>query len=34
MQITDAGRNLLRTELQQMARVSSAGLHALGVDPA
>ena len=34
MQITDAGRDLLRTELQQMARVSAAGLRALGVSPA
>ncbi|GAB3988535.1 helix-turn-helix transcriptional regulator [Actinoallomurus acanthiterrae] len=34
MQITDAGRELLRAELQQMARVSAAGLRALGIDPA
>ncbi|WP_433179800.1 PadR family transcriptional regulator [Actinoallomurus sp. CA-150999] len=34
MQITDTGRDLLRTELQQMARVSAAGLRALGINPA
>lgn len=34
MQITDAGRDQLRAELQQMARVSAAGLRALGVTPA
>jgi DNA-binding PadR family transcriptional regulator len=34
MQITDAGRDRLRTELQQMARISSAGLRALGITPA
>jgi DNA-binding PadR family transcriptional regulator len=34
MQITDAGRDLLRAELQQMARVSAAGLRALGINPA
>jgi hypothetical protein len=34
MHITDAGRDLLRTELQQMARVSAAGLRALGTTPA
>jgi DNA-binding PadR family transcriptional regulator len=33
MQITDAGRDQLRTELQQMARVSAAGLRALGIAP-
>ena len=32
--ITDAGRNQLGAELQQMARVSAAGLRALGVAPA
>ncbi len=30
MQITDAGRAALRAELEQMARVSQAGLRALG----
>lgn len=30
MRITDAGRDALRAELQQMARVSQAGLSALG----
>jgi DNA-binding PadR family transcriptional regulator len=30
MQITGAGREVLRAELQQMARVSAAGLRALG----
>jgi DNA-binding PadR family transcriptional regulator len=34
MQITDAGRDQLRAELQQMARVSAAGLRALGNAPA
>ena len=34
MQITDEGRNQLRSELQEMARVSAAGLHALGTAPA
>lgn len=34
MRITDAGRDLLRVELQQMARVSAAGLRALGITPA
>jgi DNA-binding PadR family transcriptional regulator len=34
MRITDAGRDLLRTELQQMARVSAVGLRALGTNPA
>lgn len=33
MQLTDAGRDLLRAELQQMARVSAAGLRALGSAP-
>ena len=33
MQITDAGRETLRAELQQMARVSQAGLRALGISP-
>jgi DNA-binding PadR family transcriptional regulator len=33
MQITDAGRQTLRAELQQMARVSQAGLRALGISP-
>ena len=31
MQITDAGREALRAELEQMARVSQAGLRALGI---
>lgn len=31
MQITDAVRDALRVELEQMARVSQAGLRALGV---
>lgn len=30
MQITEAGRAVLRAELEQMARVSQAGLRALG----
>jgi DNA-binding PadR family transcriptional regulator len=34
VQITDAGRTALRAELQQMARVSAAGLRALGAGPA
>jgi DNA-binding PadR family transcriptional regulator len=34
MHITDAGREALRAELQQMARVSQAGLRALGIVPA
>jgi DNA-binding PadR family transcriptional regulator len=34
MRITDAGRDVLRTELQQMARISAAGLRALGITPA
>ncbi|NUQ97383.1 MAG: PadR family transcriptional regulator [Streptomyces sp.] len=34
MRITDAGRDQLRTELQQMARISAAGLRALGINPA
>ena len=34
MQITDAGRDRLRTELEQMARISAAGLRALGINPA
>ena len=34
MRITDAGRDQLRTELQQMARISAAGLRALGAGPA
>jgi DNA-binding PadR family transcriptional regulator len=34
MLLTDAGREALRVELQQMARVSQAGLRALGITPA
>jgi DNA-binding PadR family transcriptional regulator len=34
MQITDAGRETLRAELQQMARISQVGLRALGIAPA
>ncbi|MGW2650347.1 PadR family transcriptional regulator [Streptomyces sp. NPDC001393] len=34
MQITDAGRDQLRAELEQMARISAAGLRALGITPA
>ncbi|WP_369392915.1 PadR family transcriptional regulator [Streptomyces sp. CG1] len=34
MRITDEGRDQLRAELQQMARVSAAGLRALGITPA
>jgi DNA-binding PadR family transcriptional regulator len=33
MQITSAGRDTLRAELEQMARVSQAGLRALGIPP-
>lgn len=31
MQITDAGRDALRIELEQVARVARAGLRALGI---
>ena len=34
VRITDAGRTTLCTELKQMARVSQAGLRALGIAPA
>jgi DNA-binding PadR family transcriptional regulator len=34
MRITDDGREQLRAELQQMARISAAGLRALGITPA
>ncbi|GAA4244509.1 helix-turn-helix transcriptional regulator [Dactylosporangium darangshiense] len=34
MRITEAGRESLRTELEQLARVTRAGLRALGVEPA
>ncbi|MBY8882136.1 PadR family transcriptional regulator [Actinacidiphila acidipaludis] len=34
MRITDTGRHQLRAELQQMARISAAGLRALGLGPA
>jgi DNA-binding PadR family transcriptional regulator len=34
VRITDAGRDTLRAELEQMARVSQAGLRALGIRPA
>lgn len=34
VQITVAGREALRAELEQMARVAQAGLRALGVAPA
>jgi hypothetical protein len=34
MRITDAGRDRLRAELEQMARISAAGLRALGITPA
>jgi DNA-binding PadR family transcriptional regulator len=34
MRITDAGRVSLRAELEQLSRVTRAGLRALGVDPA
>ena len=33
MQITDTGRETLRAELEQMARVSQTGLRALGITP-
>ena len=33
MQITDTGRDTLRAELEQMARVSRTGLRALGITP-
>jgi DNA-binding PadR family transcriptional regulator len=33
VQITDAGRAALRVELERMARVSQAGLRALGLAP-
>jgi DNA-binding PadR family transcriptional regulator len=34
MRITDTGRDALRVELEQMARVSQTGLRALGIAPA
>ncbi|MGW2649713.1 helix-turn-helix transcriptional regulator [Streptomyces sp. NPDC001393] len=34
MRITDAGRDQLRAKLEQMARISAAGLRALGITPA
>ncbi|MGW7817154.1 PadR family transcriptional regulator [Streptomyces puniciscabiei] len=34
MRITDAGRDQLRAELEQLARISAAGLRALGITPA
>ncbi|AKJ12554.1 PadR family transcriptional regulator [Streptomyces incarnatus] len=34
LRITDAGRDQLRAELEQLARVSAAGLRALGITPA
>ncbi|MEU1599164.1 helix-turn-helix transcriptional regulator [Streptomyces sp. NPDC005708] len=34
MRITDAGRDQLQAELQQMARISASGLRALGIAPA
>lgn len=34
VQITDVGRETLRVELEQMSRVSQAGLRALGIAPA
>ncbi|MFE4017042.1 PadR family transcriptional regulator [Streptomyces sp. NPDC059101] len=34
MQLTDAGREALRVELEQMARVARVGLRALGIAPA
>jgi DNA-binding PadR family transcriptional regulator len=34
MQITGLGRDTLRVELEQMARVSQIGLRALGITPA
>jgi DNA-binding PadR family transcriptional regulator len=33
MRITDTGRETLRVELEQMARVSRTGLRALGITP-
>jgi DNA-binding PadR family transcriptional regulator len=33
MQITDAGRETLRVELEQLARISQTGLRALGIAP-
>ncbi|MCP2339327.1 PadR family transcriptional regulator [Actinomadura rupiterrae] len=34
MEITDAGRDALRAELEQMNRIARAGLRALGINPA
>lgn len=34
MEITDTGRDALRAELEQMNRISQAGLRALGITPA
>jgi DNA-binding PadR family transcriptional regulator len=34
MKITDTGRDTLRAELEQMNRISQAGLRALGITPA
>src|SRR5437588_8177167 len=34
MEISDTGRDTLRVEMEQMARVSQAGLRALGIAPA
>jgi DNA-binding PadR family transcriptional regulator len=34
MQITAAGRDTLRTELEQLSHIAQAGLRALGVRPA
>ncbi|GAA3302659.1 helix-turn-helix transcriptional regulator [Dactylosporangium vinaceum] len=34
MRITDAGRESLRAELEQLSRVARAGLRALGAEPA
>ena len=34
MEITDIGRDTLRAELEQMNRISQAGLRALGITPA
>ncbi|MGJ5755191.1 PadR family transcriptional regulator [Streptomyces puniciscabiei] len=34
MRITDPGRDQLRAELEQLARISAAGLRALGITPA
>ncbi len=34
MEITDSGRETLRTALEQMNRISQAGLRALGITPA